>query len=329
VVCSFEDALKNYERELETCINLSQAETLNSFEALNRVHFQDGLFCLIQKETKLEKPLQILIANSSAETDAVFYPRLYVVANEGSKANILFTQVGKSNAKTLCNLATYLFAKENSCLELVSYQDETEKNYSLANNFVFQAAGSAVNWTTYTHSCNVIRNETKVAFTGKSASTNINSLCLLSGENEVYNHVTVEHRVGACTSQQLSKHILNGKARNEFNSMSHIFEGASLSDSQQMSRSMLLSDKARIFSRPQLRVYNEDVKAAHGATIGQVSADELFYLQSRGIAKDEATSLLVYGFAEEVVETIADKTMRAFIEKHVQRDLREVVSTEV
>lgn len=100
VVCDFEDAFKNHRSELEACINLAQAETLNSFEALNRVRFQDALFCLLQKETKLDKPLHILILNSNTEIDAVFYPHIYVLANEGSKANILTRK--KTEAVDVC-----------------------------------------------------------------------------------------------------------------------------------------------------------------------------------------------------------------------------------
>jgi len=169
-----------------------------------------------------------------------------------------------------------------------------------------------------------LEHRAEVHLNGREARASLNGLSLLSGEATVKNETVVHHSGLATTSRQLFKDILSDKSRSEYSGLVHVHRGADKSDSGQLARNLLLSDDARADSKPMLKIDADDVKCTHGSSIGQISPQEVFYLRSRGIEENVARRLLIYGFAEEVIEALGDD-VRAPLEKLIERELAHVL----
>ncbi len=172
----------------------------------------------------------------------------------------------------------------------------------------------------------IIRNDIHVDLDGAEAFCPLAGLAALAGKSQAFQHVSVNHRFLNCTSRQIYKNILAGDSVAEFNSLVHVWRCAQKSDSEQLDKNLLLSENARVYSRPQLRIDNDDVRASHGAATGRLEKDELFYLQSRGFPKELARFLLIYGFAKEVLEKIRPEELRRQLEPQWETQVREIVN---
>lgn len=162
------------------------------------------------------------------------------------------------------------------------------------------------------------RRQVEVDLTGENSHTKLHGLAILTGKSESYTHTTLNHLVPHCESHQFFKNILSDSAQSEFNGLVHVKDIAQKTDAYQSNHNLLLSDQARALSRPQLKIFADDVKCSHGATMGQLDETQLFYLKSRGLDFESARSLLLYGFAEEVIETIPIPLAKEACEKQIQ-----------
>jgi len=169
----------------------------------------------------------------------------------------------------------------------------------------------------------LVRNDVRVSLDGPGASVTLGGLSVLSGAAGSHNHSVVTHAAPGTTSRQLFKDILSGASRSEYSGLVHVLRGAPGSDSNQLCRNLLLSDEARAHSRPQLKIDTDDVKCSHGSATGQLPANELFYLQSRGLSHEQARAILIEGFAEEVVLTLPE-SLRQEAHERVRHELERV-----
>jgi Fe-S cluster assembly protein SufD len=195
-------------------------------------------------------------------------------------------------------------ADANSKLDLCLIQSEGVNGFNLAATHLHQATGSEINVHCLAFGSHTSRHHLEVTLSGEHATCRMNGLSLLSGNSSVYRHVVVNHPVGHCVSEQLFKGIINDQARSEFDGTIVVGKGANGTDATQLNKNLLLSGQARVYTRPQLQIDTDDVKCAHGATVGQLEEEELFYLVSRGLDKRTAQNLLTFGFAEEVIDRI-------------------------
>lgn len=304
-------------------------EQKNSFTAMNNAYFHDGALITVAVDTALDHPVHIVHLMTTPENKSlVFFPRIVVQIQNGAQANVLYTEVDLGSTRFFNNQVIDVSLEANSKLNWVTVQRGGTHGINLSTLRVTQDLASEAHFTCFSTKGAITRNEVIAQFAGTDAKANFNGIALQNGESQTFQHLYINHAVPRCVGRQLFKNIVNDRARTEYNSLVNIARDAIHSDSGQLNRNMVLSKTARAWTRPQLQVYCDDVKAAHGATIGQVSPEELFYLRSRGLSEAAARAMLIYGFVEEVVMNIQNKELRNYVEAFLKTDLDEVVQSD-
>ncbi len=325
IVTDLQTALEKHGSIIEPILSKS-TDSINAFAELNTAYFENGIFVHIPADTKLEKPLQLLQASINLDDKTlVNFPRIIIALEKGAEASITLHEIALNDHASLNSNVSNVHVEESAKLELTQIQRGNKQSLNFGHTFIEQAKNSRTQLFGFTHNGAIARNEIRVKFTGEGAHCQANGLSLLGDQAQAFHHLHIDHAVPRCSSRQIYKHILNDEAKSEYNSLVHVAKGAVLSDSTQLNRNMVLSKKARAWTRPQLQVFCDDVKAAHGATVGQVSEEELFYLQSRGLSKEIAKAILIYGFAEEVIVEVSDKNIRAQLVDFVKQDLENII----
>lgn len=295
----------------------------NAFELINAFRFRDGLYLFADKETVLAEPIHIWFISSVGADPMAFYPRIFVILEQGAKADVVMHHVDSSKGSYFMNSAARIFLGENSKLSWTQIHLEGDNGYQFMNSHVAQKKGSHFERVALFDGGRIARDEVRVDLQGEQAYCSLSGLAVLSKKSQVFQHAYVHHQAPKAVSRQVYKNILAEEAVAEFDSLVHVWRGANGSDSEQVDRNLLLSEKARVYARPQLKIDNDDVKANHGAATGQLQQEELFYLQSRGIKKDAAQLMLTYGFAEEVIQRIPlehfRQSMAAYMRGRIQK----------
>ena len=267
----------------------------------NTFAFSDGIFFFLPKGYTLEQPIHFLFADTAGKTSSVTHLRFLIVMEEKTRAEIVFQRTAPKHSEILMNIVCEIDAGRQAKLAWNTIEQNASQ---LLATRAYLEEGSAFEMVSINENSAVDRNETYVYFKGKNASCSLSGLSVLSGNSGSHYLATVHHKAPECTSRQFYKNILAGEAKSEFTSLVHVYPDAQKSDSNQLNRNLLLSDKARAYARPQLKIDADDVKATHGAATGYLDENELFYLQSRGLNLELARLVLIFGFAEEVLQLI-------------------------
>lgn len=319
----------NPPEQLKKEFSFDTGSETNPFASINTFSFQDGAFIYIPDETVVDIPVHLLFAGIGGGEPAAVYPRVFLIAGNGSKVNVILDNIGFENGSLFTDSVVELVLGRNARLDLLYVQREEGAGTQFSQFRCKLREGSNLNFITYSRGGTALRNDVKVDFEGENATADLKTLSLLSGKSKIYQHALVNHAVPHCTSHQISKNILADRAQSEFNSMVHVFPGSVKSDSDQLNRNLLLSETARAWSRPQLKIENDDVQCTHGAATGQMVGDELFYLRSRGIDKLAASFMLTYSFAHEILSTVPVPELRDALEKEVHTELDKVLKSVV
>jgi Fe-S cluster assembly protein SufD len=274
------------------------------FVALNTAFLEDGAFVLIPPRAVLPQPIQIIIVNGDAGK-TMAHPRTLVVAGSGSEAKIAHTFVGAPGEAHFTNSVTEVTVGDGAVLDLYTDQRETDSAYHIAAVHARVDRSATFRTRTITLGGRLLRNDTIAVLAGEGGHSTIDGCYLVDGERMVDNHTTIDHATPNCTSHELYKGILDGRAKAVFNGRIIVRLDAQKTDSKQTNRALLLSDEAMINSNPQLEIFADDVKCTHGAAIGQLDEEALFYLQARGLTPKDARDLLIHAYAGEVLEGIA------------------------
>jgi len=293
----------------------------NGLTALNTAFLQSGVFLWIPKNVKLERPLQITFF---AEGGANF-PRLLVVAEENSSATLIESFVSSNGGKYFTNATAEIVVKDGAQLEHYRVQRESNGAYHVSSTSAELGRSSRYDTTSINLGAQLSRHDVSVVMDHEGAETAVDGLYMVGSDQHTDTHSVIDHKQPHCTSRQLYKGILDGNGRAVFNGKVFVREGAQKTDAQQTNKNLLLSDKARVDTKPQLEIYADDVKCAHGAAVGQIDPEELFYLEARGIDPELGRNLLTYGFAEEVIGKIKIDSIRSQLDEFV---LRQLVSTD-
>jgi Fe-S cluster assembly protein SufD len=291
----------------------------NGLTALNTAFLQSGVFLWIPKNVKLERPLQITFV-ADAENGASF-PRLLVVAEENSSATLIESFVSSNGGKYFTNATAEIVLKDGAQLEHYRVQRESNNAYHVSTTSAELGRASRYDTTSINFGAQLSRHDVSVVMDHEGAETAVDGLYMAGSDQHTDTHSVIDHKQPHCTSRQLYKGILDGNGRAVFNGKVFVREGAQKTDAQQTNKNLLLSDKARVDTKPQLEIYADDVKCAHGAAIGQIDPEELFYLETRGLGPELGRSLLTYGFAEEVIGKIKIDSIRAQLDEIVLRQL--------
>lgn len=288
----------------------------HAFTALNTALAGDGAFIYVPKGKVVESPIHMLFVSQGAEPVAA-HPRIMVAADEGSVLTIIESYLSRTDQVYFTNAVAEVFAGRGSVITHYRVQEESERAFHIATTQVFQERDSHYSSCAISLGGEISRHDLNVVLNGEHIETTIDGLYVVDGKQHVDNHTTLDHLHPHCRSQQLYKGILDGKARAVFSGKVFVREGAVLTDAHQLNKNLLLSSEATVNTKPQLEIFADDVKCAHGATVGQLEDEELFYLASRGIPPERARALLTYGFAEDVISKIKLKSVRDQLDRKV------------
>jgi Fe-S cluster assembly protein SufD len=288
----------------------------NPFAALNTAFFRDGAFIALPRNAVLEEPVWLVfLALAAGGAPAVCYPRNLVVAGRASQATLVEVYAGLGEEAYFTNAVTEIVAEDGAVLDHYKLQQEgpagfhfadTQVRLGRAGNFASHFVGLGGRW---------VRNEVRALLDAEGGECTLNGLYLAGGTQHMDNHTVIDHAKPRCASHELYKGILEGKARGVFNGKIYVRQDAQKTDAKQTNQTLLLSDDATINTKPQLEIYADDVKCTHGATVGQLDAEALFYLRSRGVGAEEARALLTYAFANDILGRIKVEPLRERLER--------------
>ncbi len=293
--------------------------------ALNTLFAQDGVFIYIPDNIHISKPLQ-LINILQSEDDLYVTQRNLVIAGKNSQARIMFCDHTLAPQQFINNNLTEFEIGENSIIDIYSIQNQHNKTASLSGLVIRQDSGSQLVTNTITLHGGIIRNNLRVMLDGEHASAKICGLALSDKNQHVDNSTNIEHLKPNCQSNQLYKNILDDSSTGGFSGRIHVLPQAIKTVAYQRNNNVLLTNAAKMNTKPQLVIDNDDVKCSHGATVGRINDEALFYLQARGINEQEARLMLMFAFAHEVLAEVKIEKLRDVIDKLVNKRLRGEVS---
>jgi len=289
--------------------------------ALNTAFLQSGLFLWIPKGINVETPIQVTFVTDAEQPDTASFPRLLVVAEENSSATLIESFVSTTESRYFTNAVAEIVLKEGARLEHYRMQRESQEAFHTSVTSASLGRSSSYDTTSINLGAKLSRHDVSVVLDHEGAECWVDGLYLVGADQHTDTHSVIDHQQPHCTSHQLYKGILDGNSRAVFNGKVFVREGAQKTDALQTNKNLLLSQQARVDTKPQLEIYADDVKCAHGAAVGQIDQEELFYLLARGINPELARSLLTYGFAEEVIGKIKIESIRSQLDEIVLRQL--------
>jgi len=289
----------------------------HAFTALNTAFVEDGAVVHVPRGVALEAPVHVFFHASGRGGPAVAHPRNLIVADAGSSVTVVEHYVGVPETSYLTNQVTEISVGEGAAVAHCRIQDESEAAFHVGRVEVRQARDSSFRSHAIAFGGGLSRTEIHVALAGEGAECELFGLYAVGGEQHVDHHTVIDHAVPRTRSRELYKGILDGHSRGVFTGRVIVREDAQKISAAQTNKNLLLHDGAVVETRPQLEIYADDVQCNHGAAIGRLDEDKLFYMRARGIDEHEARRLLTYGFATEVVETISSPELRSTIERKV------------
>ena len=291
--------------------------SINGFVALNTAMIASGAFVRISKNVHLEQPLSLLFLSDATGAEIAAFPRVLIIVEENSKATIIESYAGVGEGSNFTNAVVEIDLKDGARLEHYKVQRESAAAFHVATTAANLGPNSSYDSTTINFGAQLSRHDIGVKMANEGAECWVDGLYVVSSGQHTDTHSVIDHQQPHCTSHQLYKGILDGKSRAVFNGKIFVRHGAQKTDAMQTNKNLLLSKEARVDTKPQLEILADDVKCAHGAAVGQIDEDELFYLETRGIHTELARNLLTYGFAEEVIGKIKIDSIRTQLDAAV------------
>ena len=316
-VQSLADAIKQDDQTLAPYLAACARHEREAFFALNTAFMEDGAVVMVPPNCRLEAPLDLIFVSTPGERRIALYPRNLLLVGAGSEVKIVERYVGLGSGSYFVDAVTELIAEENSAIDYYRLQRESDAGFHVGAVDVRLKRNCHFTSHAITLAGALVRNDVHVALDGEGAECILNGLYLLDGQQHVDNHTEIEHRRPRATSFELYKGILSGHAHGVFNGKIVVHRDAQKTDARQTNKNLLLSEHAAVNTKPQLEIHADDVKCSHGSTIGQLDADALFYLRSRGLDKHEAQSLLSYAFASDVVGRIRIASLRSRLDEYL------------
>ncbi len=295
----------------------------NAFTALNTAFVQDGAFVLLPDNTDLEEPIHLVFIAAGDGAQFVQCPRNLIVTGKNCRLSIVETYHSLRAAACLTNVVSEVIAGENSVIEHDKLQTENASSYHIGTAQVSQDAGSTVVSNAITFGGAIARNSVNVVLDGEGAECTLNGLSVATGKQLIDNHTTIDHAKPRCSSHELYKSILDGSSRGVFSGKIIVRKDAQKTDAKQTNKTLLLSDGATIDTKPQLEIFADDVKCTHGATVGQLEEEQVFYLRSRGIPLEAARDILTFAFASDVVNRVHVQPLREQLDVMLRARLRQ------
>ncbi len=321
-VMSMAEALDKHDDTIKAHLGQAVSDQEHGLVAFNTSRFGDGLFIQIPAGQALDKPIQLI--NVMSQTDHLAHTRNLVILEAQAEAQIIETAIGDNNAY-LSAAVSEVFVGENAALEWFKLQADSEKAYHFSGTYVKQSTYSRFKHHNFSFGGLLARNDIHCDIQ-KAAECELNGLFLAQKRQHIDNHTRINHCEPHGISREQYKGVLNQRARGVFQGRVIVAEDAQKTDSEMNNRNLLLSDDAEIDTKPQLEIYADDVKCAHGVTVGQLDEQSVFYLKSRCIDEASARNMLTFAFANEMVTKIAhqglhDLLLSLVLERFPQTDV--------
>ena len=282
----------------------------NPFAALNTALSRDGFFVYLNPGTRLQEPIHIVHVMSDAAGPVRAHLRNLVVVGDNCEVDLVECYLGAGENTTFTNPLTEISVGDNSRVNHYRVQNESPNGFHVGINDVRQGRDTHYRSLAIDLGSKLVRNNLRCVLAGEGGLAGIDGLYLLRGKQHVDNYTTLEHAVAHCDSRELFKGILDDHSSAAFRGRIIVHKDAQKTDSKQTNNNLLLTDGARINTKPQLEIYADDVKCTHGATIGQLDANALFYLRSRGIPEQASRGILIFAFASQAVGRVKVESLR-------------------
>lgn len=298
------------------------AETADApLAALNTAAFHDGVAIHVAAGIRVEGPLHLVSVGVSVDHAVDFHPRVVVVLEDEAELSLVESHCGAVGPPYLSNGVMEIHLGRGARLRHAKLQDEAPEGWHVAYHAVDLAEGADFQSTVLHTGARLARHEARVRLLGPHASARLDGAYVIDGATHADDTVVIAHEAPACTSRQLWKGVLDGRARGVFQGKVRVARAAQKTDAHQLSRALLLSPSAEADGKPELEIYADDVKCGHGATVGELDDAALFYLTSRGIPRRQARAMLIDAFVGEVIERVADPAVREAMQGVVGRRL--------
>ena len=317
-VASLKEQIAKDPARLEAHLGRYLAVQRDPFCALNTAFAEEGAFVDIPSGIKLEGPIHLLFVSTEQKSPRMWHPRNLLLVGREAEAQVVEEYVSLGRGAVFCNSATELVAGENSTVAHYMVEREHQGAFHISTLRAQQERSANVQSHSVLLGGGLVRNNVHPVLAGEGGECLINGLFIGSGRQHLDNHMYVEHASPHSSSRQFYNGILDGAAHGVFHGRIVVHKKAQKTDAKQTNRNLLLSDDAQIDTKPQLEIYADDVKCTHGATIGQIEDNALFYLRSRGIDEASARRLLLAAFAGECLERMQPGPARNHVERLIQ-----------
>lgn len=320
IVSDLKFAVKNYYNLIEPYLGKIISPEFTIFTALNSAYINEGVFIHAHKNKVLDRPIRIVYFNNS-DRNYIYQPRNLFLLEENSQVKVIEVYASSNESTYFTNSVTEGLVEDRAILEHIKLQQESKSAFHIT------ATDISVKKEAQYHAYNVAfgsiltRNDINARFAGEYSEITLNGLFLGSGKQLIDNHTLIDHAVPNCRSHQLYKGVLNGMSRGVFNGKVMVRKDAQKTNAFQENKTILMSDDARIDTKPQLEIFADDVKCTHGATIGRLNEESIFYLRSRGFGLELARTTLINAFATDAVHTITMDDIRNQIEEMIAANL--------
>jgi Fe-S cluster assembly protein SufD len=294
----------------------------NAFTVLNTGFLTDGAFIRVPDGAEVEEPIHLLFVSAGSDAPLISTPRNLIIAGKKSRVSIVETYVSLTSTPYLTNTVTEMHAGEGAVIEHDKFQDESLNAFHVGTTHFQQLEGSNVVSNSLAIGGSIVRNNITAVLAGERVECTLNGLSLATGEQLVDNHTTIDHAMPNCVSHELYKSVLDGRSRGVFNGKIFVRKDAQKTDAKQTNKTLLLSDEATIDTKPQLEIFADDVKCTHGATVGQLDDEQVFYLRSRGMSLERARDVLTVAFARDVLSRIHIEPLKEQVEPMIHQRLR-------
>lgn len=289
--------------------------------SLNTMLAQDGLYVYVPKGVVLDRAIQIINILRS-DVDLMVNRRVLIIVEEGAEAKFLFCDHAADDRKFLATQVIEVYVGKNAKLDLYCLEETHAKNVRISNVYIDQQANSRVNHNVITLHNGVTRNKLNLELNGEGAECYCNGCVIADKQQHVDNNTLITHYVPHCTSKELYKYVLNDEAVGSFAGKVYVAKDAQKTSSQMTNQNLCTTKQARMYTQPMLEIYADDVKCAHGSTVGQLNDAAMFYMQQRGISRKEAQLLLQFAFINEVIDQMELEPLRDRLHYLVEKRFR-------
>jgi Fe-S cluster assembly protein SufD len=312
-ISSFQEELKNNNPLIQQYFTKAAGFENESLTALNTSFASDGAFVHVPKYTVLEHPVLLIYVSSGNQQNGIAQPRNLFIAESNSQVAIIESYQNPNGKQTFSNKVSEIFVHENAHVDFYKLMMNEVNYHHIGTTAVQLEKNSRFNAFTMNFGGELVRNNLSVKMNGQYAEANLNGVYVLNGKNHVDNHLELDHAMPNCNSNQLYKGLMDDQSTGVFNGKILVRQDAQKTNAFQSNKNILLSEEATINTKPQLEIFADDVKCSHGATIGQMDKNALFYLKSRGLDDATAKQIMFQAFVGEVIERVKIESLKTYL----------------